>query len=256
MPDLPPRQRVRESFERAAASYDDAAVLQRQVCEHLLAEFDPHPEPGSILDAGCGTGYGIRLLRDRWPAARITAADFAPAMLCLARQDTELCLAADIEALPCQNATFTTWWSNLTVQWCDIDQVLREAQRVLCPGGELALSTLGPGTFDELRAAFTAIDGHRHTLTFSEPTAIEQALCRAGFSGIRLLRQTISLHYPDLKSLLRSIKDIGANSVGEGARSGLLGRQAWQRLQAAYEAHRSAAGLPARYDVILAYARK
>ena len=63
-------------------------------------------------------------------------------------------------------------------------------------------------------------------------------------------------HYPDLKSLLRAIKDIGANSVGDGARSGLFGRRAWQQVQAAYEQHRTSDGLPARYDVILAYARK
>jgi hypothetical protein len=54
-------------------------------------------------------------------------------------------------------------------------------------------------------------------------------------SPIRLQRQTINMHYPDLKTLLRAVKDIGANSVGEGARSGLLGRSAWQRVQAAYE---------------------
>jgi malonyl-CoA O-methyltransferase len=60
---------VRESFERAAVSYDGAAVLQRQVCDHLLATLDPLPEPASILDAGCGTGYGARLLRARWPQA-------------------------------------------------------------------------------------------------------------------------------------------------------------------------------------------
>ena len=45
----------------------------------------------------------------------------------------------------------------------------------------------------------------------------------------------MSLHYPDLKSLLRAVKDIGANSVGEGARAGLFGRSAWQQVQAAYE---------------------
>lgn len=256
MPAPPPRQRVRESFDRAAASYDDAAVLQRQVCESLLAGFTPIPEPTSILDAGCGTGYGARLLRNRWPDATITAVDFAPAMLVRARQDADLCLAADIEALPCQADCYTTWWSNLTVQWCAVDPVFREARRVLRPGGQLALSTLGPGTFDELRVAFSRIDCHRHTLTFSEPATIEAALAGAGFSEIRLHRETISLHYPDLKTLLRAVKDIGANSVGEGARSGLLGRAAWQQVQIAYEAHRTAAGLPARYDVILAYARK
>ena len=89
----PPRQRVREAFERAAASYDGAAVLQRQVCDHLLADFDPSPEPNSILDAGCGTGYGARLLRSRWPGAHLTAVDFAPAMLALARDDAdEMCI--------------------------------------------------------------------------------------------------------------------------------------------------------------------
>nr|WP_300322077.1 malonyl-ACP O-methyltransferase BioC [Accumulibacter sp.] len=253
---LPAKPRVRESFERAAASYDAAAIVQRQVGEYLLAKFDPHPAPTDLLDAGCGTGYGARLLRARWPLLHVTAVDFAVAMLATARRDADLCLAADIEALPCRDETFAAWWSNLTVQWCDFDQVLGEARRVLRPGGRLAMSTLGPDTFDELRQAFAGVDRHRHTLSFSEPAAIGAALTRAGFADIRLHRQTISVHYPDLKTLLRAVKAIGANSVGDGARSGMLGRNAWQRVQAAYEKHRTSAGLPARYDVILAYARK
>ena len=256
MPTQPARQRVRESFERAAASYDAAAVLQRQVCDSLLDRFATPTAPASILDAGCGTGYGARLLRARWPQATLVAVDFAPAMLTLARPDADLCLAGDIEALPCTDASFSTWWSNLTVQWCDARRVFREAWRVLRPGGQLALSTLGPATFAELRAAFSGVDRHRHTLSFSEPAAVEQALIDAGFSDVCLDRETMRLHYPDLKTLLRAVKDIGANSVGEGARSGLLGRAAWQRVQAAYEEYRTDAGLPASYDVILAYARK
>ncbi|EXI86415.1 MAG: Malonyl-CoA O-methyltransferase BioC [Candidatus Accumulibacter regalis] len=256
MPLLPPKPRVRESFERAAGSYDDAAVLQRQVCERLLTDFAPLPEPGAILDAGCGTGNGCRLLRTRWPGAHITAVDFATTMLAIARNEADTCLAADIEALPCSDESFSTWWSNLTVQWCDSGKVFAEARRVLRPGGQLALSTLGPETFSELSEAFVGIDRHRHTLPFSEPAAIRSALTLAGFSEVRLQRQTINMHYPNLKTLLRAIKAIGASSVGEGARSGLLGRSAWQRVQDAYEQHRTPAGLPARYDVILAYARK
>ena len=35
-----------------------------------------------------------------------------------------------------------------------------------------------------------------------------------------------------------------------------MGRAAWQQLEAAYEQYRTPAGLPASYDVILAYAKK
>ena len=78
----------------------------------------------------------------------------------------------------------------------------------------------------------------------------------AGFSAIALRREALTLHYPDLKTLLRAVKAIGANAVGEGARSGMMGRNAWQALEAAYEAQRTPEGLPATYDVILAYAEK
>ncbi|MDQ5881455.1 MAG: hypothetical protein QG616_1285, partial [Pseudomonadota bacterium] len=33
----PEKHRIRSTFDRAAASYDAAAVLQRAVCERLLA---------------------------------------------------------------------------------------------------------------------------------------------------------------------------------------------------------------------------
>lgn len=256
LPLLPTKQRIRESFDRAATSYDDAAILQRRVCEDLLAAWTPEAPPDSILDAGCGTGYGIRLLHRRWPDAHLTALDFAPAMLEQARQNPALCVAGDLEALPCRAASVAAWISSLTIQWCDTGQVFREAWRILRPGGYLATSTLGPDTFSELREAFAGIDNYRHTLVFNNSAAVEQALRDAGFTDIVLQQQSIRLHYPDLKTLLHAVKAIGANSVGDGARTGLFGRRAWQQVQAAYEQHRTPMGLPAHYDVIFAYARK
>ena len=124
---------------------------------------------------------------------------------------------------------------------------------MLAPGGQLAVSTLGPGTFAELRNAFSNIDRHRHTLEFSDPSHIGDALARAGFNDIRLIRETHAVYYPDLKTLLRAVKAIGAQNVGEGGRSGMMGRLAWQTLEAAYERFREKDGLPASYDVILIY---
>ena len=249
------KQRVRESFDRAAVTYDSAAVVQRRVCDRLLDELtSSSPAPAHILDAGCGTGYGARRLRGRWPSTRITGVDFAPSMLDLARHETDTCLTADIEELPFPENNFDLWWSSLAIQWCDNDKVFLEASRVLKPGGQLALSTLGPGTFHELREAFADVDQHRHTLPFSEPDEVRSALERAGFDQITVLREKHSVYYPNLKSLLRSVKDIGAHNVGEGARSGMMGRSAWQHVEATYETHRTTEGLPASYDVILCYA--
>ena len=257
MPPASIKHRVRDAFDRAAATYDGAAVVQRRVCDRLLEDLgwegDP---PESILDAGCGTGYGAACLRRHWPHARITGIDFAPAMLALAQKALDHCQAADIERLPFAAQSFDLWWASLSIQWCDAPAVFREAARVLRPGGRTAFSTLCPETFAEVRAAFAGIDEHRHTLPFNEPDAIRQALEGAGLHGIRLIRERHTVFYPNLKSLLRSIKDIGAHNVGEDGRQGMLGRAAWRRIEAAYEQFRTPAGLPASYDVLLGYASK
>ena len=77
---------VRRSFERAAASYDAAAVLQNEVCRRMLARLDYiRLEPETILDAGSGTGNAVTGLLARFPAARVIALDLALAMARRAR---------------------------------------------------------------------------------------------------------------------------------------------------------------------------
>lgn len=255
---LPDKHRIRTAFSRAAVSYDAAAVLQREVCRQLLDMLrasNAQHMPADILDAGCGTGYGARLLASEWPSARLAAADFAAAMAQKTASTTAAACVADIESLPFRNQAFDLWWSSLTVQWCDPRHVFAEAVRVLRPQGRLALSTLGPGTYAELRQAFAGIDHHRHTLDFSEPAPLAAAAETAGLAQLQIVRRTITLHYPDLKTLLGAVKAIGANALGDGRRSGMMGKAAWQALSAAYEAQRTADGLPASYDVILLTAR-
>ena len=186
----------------------------------------------------------------------ITGIDFAPAMLELASKEADCCQAADIEKLPFAAANFDLWWSSLSIQWCNAATVFSEAFRVLRPGGQVAFSTLCPDTFAELRAAFAGVDQHRHTLPFNEPDAIHTALLGAGLRNIRLVRERHTVYYPELKSLLRSIKAIGAQNVGEGGRNGMMGRRTWQKVEATYEQFRTPAGLPASYDVLLGYATK
>ena len=73
---------VRRQFARAAPTYAAAAVLAREVERRMLERLDyVKLEPGCIVDAGCGTGAGLRELAHRYPAARLVGIDAAEPML-------------------------------------------------------------------------------------------------------------------------------------------------------------------------------
>lgn len=251
----PTKARIRDSFERAASTYDAAAVVQRRVCDLLAAGLPTDLAASLVLDAGCGTGFAQPLLQQRFPAAHAIALDFAPAML--QRVATPCCrLAGDLEHLPLADASIDLYWSSLAVQWCDLPRALTEARRVLTNGGALALASLGPATFHELRTAFAGIDAHRHTLSFHAPEEFRHLTMAAGFVAVDVQRHTEIAHYADFKSLLRAVKAIGANQLGDGRRSSLLSRDAFQRAEQAAETLRTADGLPLTYDVVTLHARK
>jgi malonyl-CoA O-methyltransferase len=251
----PSKTRIRQSFERAAPTYDAAAVVQRRVCDLLAAGLPANLGANRVLDAGCGTGFAQPLLQQRFPAAHAIALDFAPAML---RRVAPPCcrLAGDLEHLPLADASIDLYWSSLAVQWCDLPRALAEAHRVLTEGGALALASLGPATFHELRSAFVSVDKHHHTLSFHSPEEFRRLATAAGFVAVEVQTHTEIEHYADFKSLLRAVKAIGANQLGDGRRSSLLSRNAFQRAEQAAEALRTADGLPLTYDVITLHACK
>src|SRR5665647_1660008 len=80
------KARVRASFDRAARSYDAAAVLQKEVRERMLSRLDfVKIAPQTIVDAGCGTGHASRALAERFAASRVISLDIALGMLQVAR---------------------------------------------------------------------------------------------------------------------------------------------------------------------------
>lgn len=250
----PSKTRIRQSFERAAPTYDSAAGMQRRICDRLLGEI-PEFAAATVLDAGCGTGYALPALAKRFGGARLIALDLAGAMLSRIAHPCER-LAGDLEHLPLADASLDLYWSSLAVQWCDLPAVLGEARRCLKPGGRLALATLGPGTFAELRHAFAGIDDHPHTLAFHDADEIAVMARAAGLAAVDGKKQQKIAHYADFKSLLRAVKAVGANQLGHGRRTALLGRSAFARAEAAYETLRTPAGLPLTYDVITLHAER
>jgi len=264
------KRRVRRSFDRAAATYDRVAVLQREICDRMVERLQYIKfEPRVILDAGCGTGYGSGQLRKRYAKSRVIELDIALAMLRASRDrqqgwkrllpfmavPAQIC--GDLESLPLRDGSVGMVWSNLALQWCnDLGAAFSGMHDVLESGGLLMFSTFGPDTLKELRQVFGALDAGAHVNRFVDMHDVGDALMQAGFAEPVMDMETVTLTYDDLAGLMCDLKALGAHNANQGRGKGLLGKGAWQRLQQNYEALRRNGKLPATYEVVYGHAWK
>jgi malonyl-CoA O-methyltransferase len=277
------RAQIRRSFERAAATCDSAAVLQREVGARMAERLGViRLEPAAILDAGCGTGAALGELGTRFPGAALIGLDLACNMVRAAQQRAAPVSArgrsllarllgsradavgaatgfvcGDIVALPLRAAAVDLIWSNLALQWIDAPGVaLAEFHRVLKVGGLLTFTTCGPDTLRELRAAFAVVDSATHVSRFIDMHDLGDMLVQAGFADPVMDMETLTLTYADALALMRELKALGAHNATATRPRGLMGRGRWQRMLAALEAYRREGRLPASVEVIYGHAWK
>jgi malonyl-CoA O-methyltransferase len=254
-------RQVRRAFSRAAASYREHAVLQREVEDRLLERLDfLEAKPARVLDVGAGPGRASAALRKRWPKAELIALDLALPMLREARRASGWfrrlpAVCADARALPLPDASVDVLFSSLCIQWiADLPALFAEFRRVLRPGGFLALSTFGPDTLHELRAAWAEVDRRPHVSHFVDLMRLGDAMMRAGFKDPVLDGEHFTLTYADASALMRDLKAIGATNAEHDRARGLTGKAHFAAVSKAYETFRHDGVLPATYEVLYAHA--
>ncbi len=250
---------MRTHFCQAAASYDEVAVLAREVSLRMTARLDfMKLSPARVADIGCATGDGIRALSARYPQALPLALDYAPAMLTeVARRSSWLDrlrrrvprrVAADVRALPLASGTLGLAWSNLMLHWLDDPlPAFRELHRVLETGGLLMFSALGPDTLKELRAA-----GAATLRRFHDMHDLGDMLMAAGFADPVMDMETITLTYASPRGLLRDQRLLGV-------RDGLLGPLGFREGRCVFrswQAQRREGRLPATFEIVYGHAWK
>jgi malonyl-CoA O-methyltransferase len=289
-PDVPPGatsdaaaidlRAVRRHFERAAATYDAAAVLQREVGARMAERLDVVKlAPAAILDAGSGTGEAQGKLAARYPQARRVALDIALPMLVAARSrggerrslvgrlaapfrggrlaSAPAYVCGDIAALPFAPAAFDLVWSNLALQWvADLPRAFGDVHRVLRIDGLFTFTTFGPDTLKELRAAFAEADARPHVGRFVDMHDIGDLLVGAGFADPVMQMEQLTLTYADPMAMMRDLKAIGAVNAAQDRARGLMGRNRLRRALAALDAMRRDGRIPATFEVIYGHAWK
>ena len=238
--------RVAHAFSRAAPRYDALATAQRQIRDMLWGSLPPRAF--NVLDMGCGTGYWTQRLAERYPCAQVTGLDLAPGMLEQARQrygESIHWQPGDAAALPFRKHEFDLVFSNLAVQWCrDIGVVMTELYRVLTPGGQAHITTLLPGTLEEIAFTWQRPEALLQT---PDRTSVERAINESGLTITRQTATSERFYYTDLRAVMDSIKGVGAQLPRTQSN---LTRADITAAQARFEQLRQPEGLPVSYHCL------
>jgi malonyl-CoA O-methyltransferase len=209
------------------AAYAEVSVIAQLAGNNLLARLDfVKLQPSTIVDIGCGTGYGATYLKKRYPDATVFALDSAEPMLRYQQQlirqqpttkekqtkrrNQEELICADATRLPFQTYSVDLIFANLVLPWCinSWKPLLTEWQRILRPEGLLVFSCLGPDTLRQL---------HPLTLHLRDMHDIGDDLVHTQFSDPVMETEHVTLTYRDPEKWLYELQINGIVSSDTAA---------------------------------------
>ncbi|MHC4932250.1 MAG: ArsR/SmtB family transcription factor [Planctomycetota bacterium] len=173
------RRRSKEHFA------DDGAPVSLEtgsLREEILAALAP--QGWVVVDAGCGDGFLTEILSERF--AKVRAFDHSPARLAAARRRVKgngvVFETGEVDALPLRaGSTDAVFFSMVLHHVPEVGEALREARRVLRPGGRLVVADLAPHHEEVMR------DKMGDLRLGLEPETLAQAVRDAGFETVRVL---------------------------------------------------------------------
>lgn len=255
------KQKIAESFSRAATTYNQVAFVQRRTAEHLATIIRNHcSNPARLipfLEIGAGTGIFTDLIL-QLGLNRGIVSDIAPAMVSTLREAyvsfpgiTVECLDGERLAL---GMRFRSILSASTFQWfSSLRDPFLSYWHHLEPGGLLAFSMFIDGTLRELRSVTSAI-GCRYP---GHPLPNEHTVLAAALESGFLIEHFSVIETPaafsDAHAFLATLKAIGSSNAAGAPLDPADLRRVIRRYD---ETYRNPAGVTATFRTLYVFARK
>lgn len=223
---------VKQCFSGSADTYKNKAVLQKELGADLLLLLPSEVNSREVvLDLGSGPGLFTEALSS---LGELTISLDVSSSMLEVNNNPQTKLVCDSHNLCLTANSIDLIFSNLMVQWCDFERVIKEVYRVLKPGGEALISTLLPGSLFELQQAWLAVDNDKHIHQYQPLETIEESLAKLNCHSIQVQTKSYTYHYPSARALARELKSLGANAVKGREAKALCGKGKWMAMEREY----------------------
>jgi SAM-dependent methyltransferase len=195
----------------AESTIDDLTIREVEVDSILrFVEHVTSGGSGRLLEAGCGNGHVLQILRDRFPGLDLWGCDYSPEMIALARERSiDRCdvQRQDVRSLGYETGTFdVVVTERCLINLLDVKdqaEAIRELGRVVRPGGHAVLVEAFTDGADNLNRArselgMPPISAPFHNLWFDKDRfkeAVEPFFDLVDASGDLPPSNVLSTHY-------------------------------------------------------------